>query len=165
MANARVGYCFFLFTLICVSTGFVFAGWCPPTDLNGNCWVNLDDVQIFAQQWLDTEACEEEEICADFDGLNGVDFADFSTLASYWQAHGSLLFINEFMASNNSDSNIHDPFGDYDDWIEIYNFSDSPRDLAGMYLTDDLTNLTKWQIPSGYPSQTTAPAKIGRAHV
>jgi hypothetical protein len=62
------------------------------------------------------------------------------------------------MASNNSASGFHDPAGDYDDWIEIYNFSDIPFDLAGMYLSDNPDDPTKWRFPSGYPSQTTVPA-------
>jgi hypothetical protein len=56
------------------------------------------------------------------------------------------LVINEFMASN-SDS-IRDPQGQYDDWIEIHNFSSSPINVGGMYLTDDLSFPTKWQIPN-----------------
>jgi hypothetical protein len=143
---------------MCISAVVTFAGWCPPADLNGNCWVNISDLKIFAEQWLDSGECEGESACANFNGLNGIDFADFSYLANYWQAHGNLLFINEFMASNNSASGIHDPNGDYDDWIEIYNFSDTPMDLAGMYLSDKPDDPTKWHVPSGYPSQTTVPA-------
>ena len=72
-------------------------------------------------------------------------------MANYWQAHGIPLVINEFMASNNSASGIHDPCGDYDDWIEIYNFGDAPIDLAGMYLSDKPDNPTKWHVPFGLP--------------
>jgi len=57
------------------------------------------------------------------------------------------LVINEFMASNSSDGGIADPQGDYDDWIEIYNFGNTPIDIGGMYLTDDLNEPTKWQVP------------------
>ncbi len=59
------------------------------------------------------------------------------------------LVINEFMASN-SDS-IRDPQGQYDDWVEIYNFGSDPINIGGMYLTDDLSNPTKWQIPNDPP--------------
>ena len=55
------------------------------------------------------------------------------------------LVINEFMASNNS--SVPDPQGQYEDWIEIYNFGSSAIDIGGFYLTDDLSNPTKWQIP------------------
>ena len=69
-----------------------------------------------------------------------------------------MLFINEFMASNSSESGIKDPQNGYDDWIEIYNLGDTAVNMAGMYLTDDLANPTKYHIPSGYSSQTTIPA-------
>ena len=158
MMTSRRRCCLALPVLICVLTASTFAGWCPSADLNGNCWVNIYDLKILAEQWLDMEACEEADTCADFDGLNGVDFADFAVLANQWQTHGSMLFINEFMASNNSASGIHDPCGDYDDWIEIYNPGDTSVDMAGMYLTDNLANTTKFHIPTGYSSQTTVPA-------
>ena len=158
MATNRKEYCFFLPAVILILTASTFASWCPSADLNGNCWVNIYDLQILANQWLDTESCEEADTCADFDGLNGVNFTDFAFLASQWQTHGSMLFINEFMAANNSVSGIHDPHGDYDDWIEIYNMGDTSVDMAGMYLTDNFTDPTQFHIPAGYSSQTTIPA-------
>jgi CotH kinase protein/Lamin Tail Domain/Secretion system C-terminal sorting domain len=55
------------------------------------------------------------------------------------------LKINEFLASN---SNINqDEFGEYDDWAELYNDSDSSIDLIGWFLTDDSANLEKWAFP------------------
>ncbi len=66
------------------------------------------------------------------------------------------LVINELMASNGS--TIKDPQGQYDDWIEIYNFGSKAVNIGGMYLTDDLSDPTKWQIPTGSPSDTTIPA-------
>ena len=48
-----------------------------------------------------------------------------------------------------------DPQGQYDDWIEIYNFGSMPLDIGGLYLTDDLSNPTQWQIPAGDPDLTT----------
>ena len=65
------------------------------------------------------------------------------------------IFINEFMASN---STIVDEFGEFDDWVEIYNPGATPFDLGGKYVTDDLTVPTKWQIPTTNPSLTTVPA-------
>jgi hypothetical protein len=59
-----------------------------------------------------------------------------------------ILFINEFMAAN--DSTIIDENGDYDDWIELYNAGETDIDLGGMYLTDDFTDVTKWQIPDTF---------------
>ena len=57
------------------------------------------------------------------------------------------IYINEFMADN--DGVIQDGAGDYDDWFELYNSGGVPLDLGGMYLTDDLTDPTQWQIPAG----------------
>jgi hypothetical protein len=155
MATNRGSFCFFLSVIICVSTGSAYAELCPSVDLNGDCRVDLQDVKLFTQQWLDSGECEGNVVCADFDGLNSINFIDFSILANSWLAQGVTLVINEFMASNNSASGYHDPAGDYDDWIEIYNFGDTPIDLAGMYLSDKPDNPTKWQFPSGYSSQTT----------
>ncbi len=68
-----------------------------------------------------------------------------------------ILFINEFLASN--DANYYDSTtGEYPDWIEIYNPNSEPVDLGGMYITDALDNLTLWQIPTTYPDSTTIPA-------
>jgi hypothetical protein len=60
-----------------------------------------------------------------------------------------MLYINEIMAAN--DSTIEDPdeAGAFEDWIEIYNASDVDVDMGSMFLTDDLTDSTKWRIPAG----------------
>ena len=64
------------------------------------------------------------------------------------------LFINEFMADN--DTVIEDPDApfEYDDWIEIYNAEPFTVDLGEMYLTDDLAFPRKFLVPGG----TTIPA-------
>jgi len=58
--------------------------------------------------------------------------------------HGQ-LFINEFMASNAR--TLADDFGEFDDWIELYNAGSSDIQLAGFYLTDNLNDPTKWAFP------------------
>ncbi len=55
------------------------------------------------------------------------------------------LVINEIMASN--DNVATDEYGEYDDWIEIYNNGDEPINLSGHYLSDDINNLTKYTFP------------------
>ncbi|MGH1362791.1 MAG: CotH kinase family protein [Calditrichia bacterium] len=55
------------------------------------------------------------------------------------------LVINEFMADN--DSTAMDQDGEFDDWVELYNNSGSEISLAGLYLSDDETELTKWAFP------------------
>jgi spore coat protein CotH len=57
------------------------------------------------------------------------------------------VVINEIMASNNSGAT--DEAGEFEDWIELYNNNVEPIDLSGFYLSDNLLNLPKWQIPSG----------------
>ena len=63
------------------------------------------------------------------------------------------LVISEFMASNSSNPPLEagellDEDGDSSDWIEIYNPTDTTVSLAGWYLTDDGSDLTKWQFPA-----------------
>jgi len=67
------------------------------------------------------------------------------------------LVINEFMASNNTW--IEDPQGQYDDWIEIYNYGVTAIDIGGMYLTDNPSSPTKWQVPDNRPAATTIAAR------
>jgi spore coat protein CotH len=55
------------------------------------------------------------------------------------------LFINELMAGN--DSTIADEYGEYDDWAEIYNGDTEPVYLGDKYLSDNLENPDKWQLP------------------
>ncbi|MFH2142943.1 MAG: lamin tail domain-containing protein, partial [Bacteroidota bacterium] len=56
------------------------------------------------------------------------------------------LVINELMALNQT--TYSDEAGDYDDWIELYNYGTDTIDLSGVYLTDDPANLAKFQIDS-----------------
>jgi hypothetical protein len=55
------------------------------------------------------------------------------------------LFINEFMADN--DTTIADEYGEYDNWVEIYNGDDEAVWLGDKYLSDNLSNPDKWQLP------------------
>ncbi len=60
----------------------------------------------------------------------------------------SQVQINEIMASN---ATVHADldFGNFSDWIELYNNGDQELDLTGYYLSDDLTNLTMWSFQVG----------------
>ena len=64
------------------------------------------------------------------------------------------LVINEIMA--NQDSIYADEQGDFDDWVEVYNASNSTIDIAGMIFSDGEEIDT---IPSGFPTVTTVEAK------
>jgi hypothetical protein len=63
-----------------------------------------------------------------------------------WHEFSPTLTIDEFMASNNSI--LADMDGDYSDWIEIRNREATPVDLGGWYLTDDDSDLARWQFPA-----------------
>ncbi len=63
------------------------------------------------------------------------------------------LYINEFLASNTVSN--HDEYGEFDDWIEIFNNSQFAIDLGGLYLSDDTDNPLNYQIPNNEPSATT----------
>ena len=65
--------------------------------------------------------------------------------------------INEICASNVNGVGAADEFGNYSDWVEIYNDGDETINLAGMYLTDKIGNPTKYMIPYGY-EETKVPA-------
>jgi hypothetical protein len=56
------------------------------------------------------------------------------------------IAINEVMASNAM--TIADEDGDFEDWIEIFNFGDVPVDLEGYGLSDDYGNPFRWIFPA-----------------
>jgi len=56
------------------------------------------------------------------------------------------IYINEFMTDNASALPDN---GTFPDWIELYNAGSSSVDLAGYWMTDDLSDPFNWQIPSG----------------
>ena len=58
----------------------------------------------------------------------------------------SQIIINE--GSNKNYSTIADEDGDYEDWIELYNAGSTSIDLSNYYLTDNLSNPTKWVLPT-----------------
>jgi hypothetical protein len=58
-----------------------------------------------------------------------------------------VIFINEVMASNTSA--CADPFGEFDDWVELYNASDADIDLGDYTVTDDLAIPSKARVPAG----------------
>jgi len=58
------------------------------------------------------------------------------------------IFINEILASNLSTNPDMVDFGDFSDWIELYNDETVDVNIGGFYLSDDFTLPTKWQIPA-----------------
>ncbi|UCG55979.1 MAG: lamin tail domain-containing protein [Phycisphaerales bacterium] len=142
--------------LIVSLTGPAEAQPCPVGDLNGDRQVSFPDLEIFAEHWLDSD-CSAPDCEADLDGVEGANAPDFALLARSWFAdcRPITLVINEFMAKN--EGFIQDSWGDYDDWIEIYNYGDYAIDMGGMYLTDDLSQPATWRVPDDEPDTTTIP--------
>ena len=60
----------------------------------------------------------------------------------------SQLFINEYSAANYD--SYQDNYGEYEDWLEIYNSGVNAVDIGGYYISDKISNITKWQVPSSY---------------
>ncbi len=62
-------------------------------------------------------------------------------------ASESTVVINELMAENNTA--VEDEFGEYDDWLELYNLGESDLNLSGWSLTDNINDLQKFEFPEG----------------
>lgn len=57
------------------------------------------------------------------------------------------VILNEISASNLTA--YADGFGEYEDWVELYNPAGTPVDISGWYLSDSQNNPLKWQFPPG----------------
>jgi hypothetical protein len=57
------------------------------------------------------------------------------------------VVINEVMPVNSG--TVADNYGEFDDWIELFNKSTATVDLSGYYLSDNHNKPSKWQIPQG----------------
>jgi len=67
-------------------------------------------------------------------------------LLFFWAlAANAQVVINE--ASNDNEAVIQDEFGNYPDWIELYNIGTNAVNLEGYYLSDNETKPNKWAFP------------------
>lgn len=71
----------------------------------------------------------------------------FSYTVGIPTATNTPVVINELMALNGS--TLADPQGEFDDWIELHNVTDTPVSLEGRYLSDEPNNPRKWPFPAG----------------
>ncbi|MFH1739312.1 MAG: lamin tail domain-containing protein, partial [bacterium] len=129
--------------------GLVEGTICPLGDLDGNCKVDLVDVQILTDFWLEP-ACTAPGCEADLSASGGVNLTDYAWMASNRDKTGVHVVISEFMADNEGTlfTKLNGQWV-HPDWIEIYNPTDVAVDLGGCYLTDKDDNLTKWAFPAG----------------
>lgn len=113
--------------------------------------VYADSLKHFSSANFETNL--EEDLPA---GPNNVTFGLKSFLEARYsiisaQLEGTETFsqvtINEFMASN--DAAYADEFGEYDDWIELANPNYEEVDISGWYISDDLEDATKFELPEG----------------
>ena len=99
-------------------------------DLNDDQRVDKKDLRILAWQWLDP-GCLVFDCSADFDGVNGVNMADFALLAGNWQ-QGSKVIINE----------IHyDPAvkTELSEFVELHNIGTMDADISGWYFSKGIS--------------------------
>ncbi len=57
------------------------------------------------------------------------------------------LYINELQSDNVS--TLHDEYGEYNDWLEIYNPNTFSVDIDNFYVTDSISYKTKYRFKSG----------------
>jgi hypothetical protein len=69
---------------------------------------------------------------------------------------GQGVKINEVMAKNLV--TLMDNFGEYEDWVEIYNPLNVNVNLSGYYFSDNPEIRNKWQVPGTFPDSVTIPA-------
>lgn len=55
------------------------------------------------------------------------------------------IWVNEVMTSNAT--GVQDEVGAFPDWLELYNPNDAAVDLSGWWLTEDVDDPFKWQLP------------------
>ncbi len=148
---------FHIITALCIFVPVASAGNCPDSDLNGDCIVDLADMIILSNQWLNSPDCSGPG-CPDITGTDIVNIADFAVLSYEWQKFGYPLVINEYMSDNENTIEDPDEPGSYPDWIEIYNYGPNPIDIAGLYMSDHQADPLLWMVPTGHPAETTIPS-------
>ena len=99
-----------------------------------------------------TVICEENQITLseDVDAAYTALFEPITDPDRYAASGGTPIRINEVSANNDIFVN---EYAKRDDWIELYNTTDEDIDIAGMYLSDNVNNPTKYQI-TNIPSLT-----------
>jgi len=100
---------------------------CIPGDLDENCLVDLKDLMVFTEQWLDTGGCSDPN-CADLDDDGNVDMADFAMFADNYRRDINPVVINEI----HTDPDVKT---EQVEFVELYNISNETVDLSGWYFS------------------------------
>jgi len=115
----------------------------------------LWDASIYTSMNNDTPTyySTDQEIALPSDG-NIVLKANFRELTQQERKQQGFnpVCINEVSGSNNSFIN---EYGKKNDWVELYNTTDSPVDIEGMYLSDNLSKADKYKITKGNTNAST----------
>ncbi len=81
---------------------------CPCGDIDGDCIVDFNDLNILSLQWL--SSCGADPWCADLDGSDLVDFNDYALLAFDWGSIGqtsAIYFEDDFNDGNLDGWTVH----------------------------------------------------------
>lgn len=85
-------------------------------------------------------------------------FLLFFIISCCFQQVDAQIRINEILAINSSLA--YDPdFGEFADFVELYNPTETAVNLKGYTLSDNPGNPEKWQLPLNHPTQTTIDPK------
>ncbi len=79
--------------------------------------------------------------------IDGDDILAFAEAELFITGDGpATLVVNELMASN--DTTTADEWGEFDDWVELYNDTDASISLDSLYLSDDIKDQPfRWALP------------------
>lgn len=99
---------------------------------------------ILQAEWVDYYIYAENDLAGSFSPARA-EHEFYSLNAELITAIPGEIVFNEFLALNQNDT--VDETGQHEDWIELYNTSDSILNLYGLYLTDDFSNPMKFAIP------------------
>ena len=127
--------------------------------------VSATSSDIYWDAYLEKTTTQTEDFCSTDELLtlsSLPNVADFELVAEYEPLAADELLnegatpirINELSAAN--DIYVNDYYK-RDDWVELYNTTDQPVDVAGMYLSDDETQPQKFQIPCNDEQPTVIP--------
>ena len=125
----------------------------------GSAWINVDKIKIDGKKLsFDWPAMKNWEtkvplvpgtnhlVFVAYDFQNNIIATDEITIISLAIDSSPTIVINEFLALNNTQG--ADEFGEFDDWVELYNFGTNAAEIGGMFLSDDVLLPAKWLVPS-----------------